>query len=163
MAWCVAEFGALFRLTIETSERGITRVAFEPAPPGAGEPREDDPVLCEAVRQLTEYFEGQRRSFDLPLDLRGTPFQLRVWKALLNIPYGETRSYGELALKLGSPGASRAVGAANGSNPVAIVVPCHRVIGTGGGLCGYGGGLDRKKSLLDLESGASTSLMSSWA
>jgi methylated-DNA-[protein]-cysteine S-methyltransferase len=114
-----------------------------------------------AAAAVSSFLSRRRRRFELPLALRGTRFQLRVWNALAGIPYGETRSYGELARRLGVPGASRAVGAANGANPIAIVVPCHRVIGTGGRLCGYGGGLDRKKFLLDLESGASMSLISS--
>lgn len=105
----------------------------------------------EATRQLDAYFTGSRRQFTLSLDLRGTDFQRRVWQLLCQIPYGETRSYGEIARSLGSPGASRAVGRANGTNPVAIVVPCHRVIGADGSLTGYGGGLARKQALLDLE------------
>ncbi|MFC8583418.1 methylated-DNA--[protein]-cysteine S-methyltransferase [Streptomyces sp. NPDC057217] len=108
----------------------------------------------EAVRQLDAYFAGDLTAFDLPLHLVGTPFQLRVWERLGLIPYGETRTYGELAEELGNPGASRAVGLANGKNPVSIIVPCHRVVGAGGGLTGYGGGLDRKQRLLAFESGA---------
>ncbi|MFF7851654.1 methylated-DNA--[protein]-cysteine S-methyltransferase [Streptomyces sp. NPDC007910] len=108
----------------------------------------------EAVRQLDAYFAGDLTAFDLPLHLVGTPFQLRVWERLSLIPYGETRTYGELAEELGNPGASRAVGLANGRNPVSIIVPCHRVVGAGGGLTGYGGGLDRKQRLLAFESGA---------
>jgi methylated-DNA-[protein]-cysteine S-methyltransferase len=104
--------------------------------------------LPEVVRQLGEYFAGTRREFDLPLRLEGTPFQQRVWKSLTEIPYGETWSYGELAKRIGNPNASRAVGLANGSNPIAILVPCHRVIGADGSLTGYGGGLDRKRWLL---------------
>lgn len=106
-----------------------------------------------AIRQLDAYFAGELTEFDLPLHLVGTPFQLRVWEQLRLIPYGETRTYGELAEALGSPGASRAVGLANGKNPVSIVVPCHRVVGAGGSLTGYGGGLARKKRLLAFESG----------
>ncbi|WP_225802222.1 methylated-DNA--[protein]-cysteine S-methyltransferase [Streptomyces sp. NK15101] len=117
-----------------------------------GEP--DPRPFGEAVRQLDAYFAGELTEFDLPLNLVGTPFQLRVWEQLLRIPYGETRTYGELAGELGNPGASRAVGLANGKNPVGIIVPCHRVIGAGGGLTGYGGGLDRKQRLLAFESGA---------
>ncbi|MGJ7415693.1 methylated-DNA--[protein]-cysteine S-methyltransferase [Streptomyces cinereoruber] len=108
----------------------------------------------EAVRQLDAYFAGDLTAFDLPLHLVGTPFQLRVWERLSLIPYGETRTYGELAEELGNPDASRAVGLANGKNPVSIIVPCHRVVGAGGGLTGYGGGLDRKQRLLAFESGA---------
>jgi len=103
------------------------------------------------AKQLDEYFAGRLRRFTLPLDLRGTPFQRQVWDALLDIPYGETRSYGDVARALGRPRSARAVGGANHVNPVAIVVPCHRVIGADGSLTGYGGGLDRKKALLDLE------------
>ncbi|MFF8378727.1 methylated-DNA--[protein]-cysteine S-methyltransferase [Streptomyces sp. NPDC015661] len=117
-----------------------------------GEP--DPRPFGEAIRQLDAYFAGELTEFDLPLNLVGTPFQLRVWEQLLRIPYGETRTYGELAEELGSPGASRAVGLANGKNPVTIIVPCHRVIGSGGSLTGYGGGLDRKQRLLAFESGA---------
>ncbi|GAA3026881.1 methylated-DNA--[protein]-cysteine S-methyltransferase [Streptomyces glomeratus] len=107
----------------------------------------------EAMDQLTAYFAGELREFTLELRLHGTPFQRGVWDRLRRIPYGETRSYGELAAALGNPGASRAVGLANGRNPVGIIVPCHRVIGAGGGLTGYGGGLDRKRRLLDFERG----------
>ncbi|XIE80835.1 methylated-DNA--[protein]-cysteine S-methyltransferase [Streptomyces sp. SBR177] len=117
---------------------------------GAPDPR----PFTEAVRQLDAYFAGELTAFDLPLHLVGTPFQLRVWEQLRRIPYGETRTYGELAEALGNPGASRAVGLANGKNPVSIVVPCHRVIGSGGSLTGYGGGLARKQRLLAFESGA---------
>jgi methylated-DNA-[protein]-cysteine S-methyltransferase len=103
--------------------------------------------------QLTAYFAGDRTTFDLPLALHGTDFQRRVWAALLTIPYGTTTSYGELARRLGNPNGSRAVGLANGQNPVAIIVPCHRVIGADGKLTGYGGGLPRKAALLDFEFG----------
>ena len=111
-------------------------------------------VLAEAARQLEDYFAGRRTTFDLPLDLGGTHFQRRVWARLQEIPYGETATYGELARELGSPGASRAVGLANGRNPVSIVVPCHRVVGSSGKLIGYAGGLSRKQVLLELERGA---------
>ena len=112
------------------------------------------PVLFEAQRQLGEYFAGRRTAFNLELDFVGTAFQRRVWSALLTIPYGETRSYGEIARQIGSPSASRAVGAANGSNPISIVAPCHRVVGSTGKLTGFGGGLEAKAKLLALESGA---------
>ncbi|OBK12616.1 methylated-DNA--[protein]-cysteine S-methyltransferase [Mycobacterium asiaticum] len=111
----------------------------------------DDDAFAEAVRQLDAYFAGELTDFDVELDLGGTPFQQRVWNALLTIPYGETRSYGEIAQQINAPGAARAVGLANGHNPIAIVVPCHRVIGASGKLTGYGGGLDRKQTLLALE------------
>ncbi|WP_323184708.1 methylated-DNA--[protein]-cysteine S-methyltransferase [Streptomyces sp. NBC_00199] len=114
----------------------------------------DDTRFGAAEEQLTAYFAGELTEFTLELRLHGTPFQRSVWAALRAIPYGETRSYGELAEALGSPGASRAVGLANGRNPVGIIVPCHRVIGAGGGLTGYGGGLHRKRRLLEFESGA---------
>ena len=112
----------------------------------------DDARFADARAQFTEYFAGQRTEFDLPLDCAtGTEFQRLVWRALCDIPYGETISYGELARRIGQPAAVRAVGLANGRNPLSIVVPCHRVVGTGGKLTGYGGGLDRKRHLLDLE------------
>ncbi|MBO0677900.1 methylated-DNA--[protein]-cysteine S-methyltransferase [Mycolicibacterium sp. S2-37] len=111
----------------------------------------DDSAFPQAVEQLAEYFSGQRTVFDLELDLVGTAFQRRVWEALLTIPYGETRSYGQIARQIDAPGAFRAVGLANGHNPIGIIVPCHRVIGAGGSLTGYGGGLDRKRMLLGLE------------
>lgn len=112
----------------------------------------DDAALRDAVEQLTAYFDGRRRDFDdLPLAPVGTAFQHEVWAALRRIPYGETTSYGQLAAELGRPGAARAVGLANGRNPIAIVVPCHRVIGADGTLTGYAGGLERKRSLLALE------------
>jgi methylated-DNA-[protein]-cysteine S-methyltransferase len=117
-----------------------------------GEPAAaDDVVLTAAAAQLEEYFAGQRTEFDLPLAPDGTGFQRRVWAELLRIPSGETTTYGELARRLGHPNGSRAVGLANGRNPLGIVVPCHRVVGAGGDLTGYGGGLPRKRLLLDLE------------
>ncbi|MER6993770.1 methylated-DNA--[protein]-cysteine S-methyltransferase [Saccharopolyspora hirsuta] len=103
------------------------------------------------IEQLAEYFAGRLTEFELPLDLVGTPFQQRVWTALREIPYGETVSYGELAERIGRPSASRAVGLANGKNPISIIVPCHRVVGSNGDLTGYGGGIERKRSLLDFE------------
>ncbi len=109
------------------------------------------PVLAEAKRQLDEYFTGKRAQFDLPLDFRGTDFQKSVWTALLTIPAGETRSYAEIAAQIGRPSACRAVGAANGKNPISIVAPCHRVIGSDGSLTGFAGGLEGKKYLLELE------------
>ena len=104
--------------------------------------------LSATVRQLTEYFEGTRREFDLPLRLQGTAFQQRVWRQLTEIPYGQTWSYGQLATRIDKPSASRAVGLANGRNPISILVPCHRVIGADGSLTGYGGGIERKRWLL---------------
>ena len=111
----------------------------------------DDRAFPDAVEQLEAYFAGERTDFDLELSLAGSEFQRRVWQALLTIPYGETRSYGEIAEQIGASGAARAVGLANGRNPIAIIVPCHRVIGASGSLTGYGGGLERKQSLLELE------------
>jgi methylated-DNA-[protein]-cysteine S-methyltransferase len=111
----------------------------------------DQGAFGDAVDQLDAYFAGELTDFDVQLDLRGSEFQQRVWKALLTIPYGETRSYGEIAEQIDAPGAARAVGLANGHNPIAIIVPCHRVIGASGHLTGYGGGLDRKQTLLELE------------
>ena len=114
--------------------------------------RHDD-VFTDVRVQVAEYFDGARRSFDVSLALHGNDFEQRVWSALREIPYGETTSYGEIARRIGSPDAARAVGLANGRNPVAVIVPCHRVIGADGTLTGYGGGLERKRLLLDLESG----------
>lgn len=111
----------------------------------------DETAFPDAVEQLAEYFAGERTVFDLELHMVGTAFQRRVWTALQSIPYGETCTYGDIAREIGSPGAFRAVGLANGHNPIGIVVPCHRVIGANGNLTGYGGGLDRKRALLELE------------
>lgn len=116
------------------------------------------PILIETERQLHDYFAGHRRRFTLPLDMHGTPFQRDVWNALLAIPYGETRSYAQLANQLGNPRATRAVGAANGRNPVSIIVPCHRVIGSSGTLTGFAGGVAVKAQLLKLERGDSSQL-----
>lgn len=113
--------------------------------------RQDRAPFAETIRQLRAYFAGELREFNLPLSLEGTEFQLRVWHSLCAIPYGETISYGQLACRVGNPKAARAVGLANGSNPIPIIVPCHRVIGTNGSLVGYGGGLSNKKALLFLE------------
>ncbi|MGH2763140.1 MAG: methylated-DNA--[protein]-cysteine S-methyltransferase [Thermoleophilaceae bacterium] len=121
-------------------------------PPGVGPGWRRDPAsFAEAVRQLRAYFAGELTAFDLPVAPRGTVFQRAVWDALREIPYGSTIGYGELAAWLGRPAAARTVGAANGRNPIAIVIPCHRVIGASGALTGYGGGLDRKRRLLELE------------
>jgi methylated-DNA-[protein]-cysteine S-methyltransferase len=109
------------------------------------------PMLHKVKQQLEQYFAGQRQHFDLPLDFQGTAFQQQVWQALLSIPYGETRSYKEIAVQLGNEKAVRAVGAANGKNPISIIAPCHRVIGSSGALVGFAGGLDKKQILLSLE------------
>jgi methylated-DNA-[protein]-cysteine S-methyltransferase len=111
----------------------------------------DHPILCLAEQQLGEYFAGARKSFDLPLDFAGTPFQKKVWSELLNIPFGQTRTYGQIANAIGKPRAFRAVGAANGKNPISIVAPCHRVIGKDGSLTGFAGGLEAKECLLGIE------------
>jgi methylated-DNA-[protein]-cysteine S-methyltransferase len=111
----------------------------------------DHPILCLAEQQLGEYFAGARKSFDLPLDFAGTPFQKKVWSELLNIPFGQTRTYGQIANAIGKPRAFRAVGAANGKNPISIVAPCHRVIGKDGSLTGFAGGLEAEECLLGIE------------
>lgn len=118
-----------------------------------------DAPFAAAVTQLGEYFAGERREFDLDLAPRGAEFQLRAWQALREIPYGETIAYGEQARRIGHPDAARAVGAANGQNPIAVIVPCHRVIGANGNLTGFGGGLERKRLLLDLEADAVSGAM----
>ena len=131
-----------------------TRLLAALDPEAAGLAQEPE-LLAPVRRQLEEYFQGRRQAFELPLAPRGTPFQLRVWTELARIPYGRTTSYGELARRLGDPGLSRAVGAANGANPISIIIPCHRVIGADGSLTGYGGGLPIKRALLALERPAS--------
>lgn len=143
-------------LTLIASDAGLVAVLWQDDRPGrvvlgAVADHGDHPVLVAAQDQLRGYFAGERQVFDLPLDLRGTPFQKSVWNALLAIPFGETRSYGAIARAIGRPSASRAVGAANGRNPLSIVAPCHRVIGSGGGLTGFAGGLEAKAWLLRLE------------
>ena len=141
----VARDGAICALYMDAQRHAPGPEAF--GPPGE---TTDEPFTT-AVAQLADYFAGRRTDFDLPLAPAGTTFQRKVWAGLLAIPYGQTVSYGELADRVGSPAASRAVGLANGKNPIAIVVPCHRVIGADGSLTGYGGGLDRKRFLLALE------------
>lgn len=138
-------------LGIAEDGAGITGIFFKWEKASPPSPQAETPLLRAAAQQLREYFDGRRKAFDLPLSLHGTAFQLAVWKALRAIPYGETRSYGQIAESIGSPKACRAVGMANNRNPVAIVVPCHRVIGRDGGLTGYAGGLDVKRYLLELE------------
>lgn len=136
---------------ISESGGAITELFFvrEQPPENAG--WQETPLLKEAAKQLEEYLSGNRKAFDLPLAAEGTDFQKSVWKALRNIPYGETRSYKQVAEALGQPGASRAVGMANNKNPIAIFTPCHRVIGADGRLVGYAGGLETKEKLLELE------------
>ena len=133
-------------LTLQADEAAVTAIRF-----GAGVEQDASPLLDAAEAQLREYFAGARRTFDLPLAPHGTAFQQRVWAALRAIPYGETRTYGELAAAIGSPNASRAVGMANHRNPIPIIIPCHRVIGANGTLTGYAGGLEVKRKLLALE------------
>ena len=130
--------------------RSLTQLHMSP-PPDASAGRHDPEAFADVEAQLTAYFAGDLTDFDVPLAPTGTGFQLRVWSALLDIPYGETVSYGEIAMAVGKPEAVRAVGATNGRNPIAVIVPCHRVIGSDGTLVGYGGGLPRKRLLLELE------------
>ena len=136
---------------VVTTPTAVEGVELNPEGPPECECNENQPLVKEALKQFSAYFEGRLTEFDLPLEMAGTPFQKRVWEALREIPYGETCSYKDLALSIGMPSAVRAVGAANGRNPIAIIVPCHRVIGAGGNLVGYGGGLPMKRMLLDLE------------
>ena len=143
--------GTLTLTAVDGRLTGLHMDGQRHAPSTSADWERDDAGLAAIVEQLEAYFAGSRATFDVPLDLAGTDFQRRVWAGLLEIPYGETTSYGELARRVGRPGASRAVGLANGRNPVAIIVPCHRVIGANGTLTGYGGGLDRKVWLLDHE------------
>ncbi len=143
-------------IKLVASPHGLAAVLWENDDPkrvrlGPMGGNETHPVLVETQRQLSDYFAGKRREFSLPLDFVGTEFQKKVWKALLTIPYGETRSYGQIADQIGNPKAVRAVGAANGKNPISIIAPCHRVIGADGTLTGFAGGLDAKSCLLQLE------------
>lgn len=155
----------LGELTLVASENGLRELTWPDRSSGRApaegpligdEPAQVAAVFDDVVSQLDEYFAGERLDFDLPLDPVGTEFQLRAWDALRLIPYGETRTYGEQARRIGSPTAVRAVGAANGRNPISIIVPCHRVVGSDGSLTGFGGGLDAKRYLLDLEAKAQT-------
>ena len=132
-------------IELRSDGEALIAASFVEAPTQAHRP---DPLLMRAAHQLTAYFSGELTAFDLPLRLKGTPFQLSVWEELLKIPYGETRTYLDIARALGNPGAARAVGAANGANPIAIIVPCHRVIASDGSLGGYAGGMWRKAWLL---------------
>ncbi|HEY4355875.1 MAG TPA: methylated-DNA--[protein]-cysteine S-methyltransferase [Acidobacteriaceae bacterium] len=143
-------------LKLVASDKGLVAILWKEDRPGRVRLEDlvedaDHPILRETERQLAEYFEGRRSSFEVPLDMRGTAFQKQVWEALLAIPFGETRTYGQLADQLGNPKATRAVGAANGRNPIAIIAPCHRVIGFSGKLTGFAGGLDAKAHLLNFE------------
>ncbi len=143
-------------LKLVASERGLSAILWENDAPdrvrlGAMTEDEGKPILVEAQRQITAYFARQLTEFTVPLEFHGTDFQKSVWAALLTIPFGETRSYGEIARQIGRPTAYRAVGAANGKNPISIIAPCHRVIGSNGSLTGFAGGLDAKELLLALE------------
>lgn len=143
-------------LTLVADDKGLAAILWENDKAdrvrlGVLSEKADHPVLVETERQLGQYFAGERRTFDVPLSFAGTDFQKRVWTALLAIPFGETRSYGEIAHQLGTPGASRAVGAANGRNPISIIAPCHRVVGSAGQLTGFAGRLEAKAFLLELE------------
>jgi len=145
-------------LTLVAGDVGLAAVLWENDDPKRVplHPREesaDHPVLREAEKQLADYFAGRLRSFDLPLEFHGTEFQKKVWAALTRIPFGETRTYAQIAVEVGSPAAVRAVGAANGRNPISIIAPCHRVIGSNGKLTGFAGGLEAKAYLLGLEDG----------
>ncbi len=150
-SYCDTPIGALL---LAGDASGLRRIGFstdEAAQSPPAEWQENANFFCETTRQLAAYFAGDLSTFDLPLAPQGTPFQLQVWRALQDIAYGQTLSYGELAQKIGTPNASRAVGAANGQNPLPIVIPCHRVIGSNGRLTGFAGGLETKKNLLSLE------------
>jgi O-6-methylguanine DNA methyltransferase len=146
-------------LFLAASAKGLVRLEFETRVQKFDSKKlslqESREALAPYIRELREYFSGQRRAFSVPLDLRGTEFQLQCWHALLDIPYGETRTYRDIAVRIGHPHAFRAVGMANNRNPIAIIVPCHRVIASDGTLCGYGGGLDLKRKLLELEGATS--------
>lgn len=144
------------KLKLVASDKGLVAVLWEKEKPnrvrlGEVEKRGSHPVLINAERQIAEYFARKRRSFSVPIDMRGTLFQRQVWEALLAIPFGSTKSYGDLAKQVGRPQAARAVGAASGKNPISIIVPCHRLVGSTGNLTGFAGGLDAKARLLELE------------
>ncbi|MEU6995320.1 methylated-DNA--[protein]-cysteine S-methyltransferase [Streptomyces sp. NPDC046465] len=147
-------YGTLTLVATDGVLSGLYMTEQRHRPPEETFGHRDPAPFGEVTGQLAAYFAGELTEFDVPLRLDGTPFQRTVWRELQRIPYGETRTYGELAGILGKPGASRAVGLANGKNPIGVIVPCHRVIGAGGGLTGYGGGLDRKQRLLAFEGGA---------
>jgi len=141
----------LCRLGIAEEDGAICRVFFDMGKTPADFEYGETPLIKKAAKQLDEYFNGKRKVFELPLNPQGTAFQVKVWKALQKIPCGKTRSYGEIARMAGNPKASRAVGMANNRNPIVIIIPCHRVIGHNGSLTGFGGGLELKRQLLDLE------------
>jgi methylated-DNA-[protein]-cysteine S-methyltransferase len=142
----------LGKLLLVSDGESLTRLAMSPRPNDVpAEGRQEPAAFAEVQEQLEAYFDGELTEFDVPLAPRGSEFQLSVWNALREIPYGETASYGEIARRVGRPDAVRAVGSTNGRNPIAVIIPCHRVIGADGSLVGFGGGLDRKRLLLDLE------------
>ena len=148
-------------LLLVADEEGLVRIEFSKGV-RTGFSRSESGRLKPALTQIAEFFDGRRKSFDVKLALRGTPFQLEVWRTLLRIPYGETRTYAEIARSIGRPAATRAVGAANGANPIPIIVPCHRVIGSNGSLTGFGGGIDVKRWLLDFEKNPPSSPSPLW-
>lgn len=156
--WDICIDSPLGPLGATASAAGLTRLYFDPTPRDRPTSADGAAHLALLDAQLTEYFAGQRRDFTVPLAASGNAFQKQVWALLVAIPYGETRAYGELARALGNPGAARAVGLANGQNPLSILVPCHRVIGANGALTGYAGGLPRKRALLELEGALPRSL-----
>jgi len=137
------------KICIGEENGAITRVTWSKIPSDALE--EETPLILQCKKQLEEYFAGERKAFDLPLAPKGTAFQQKVWKALTEIPYGETRTYGEIAAAVGNPKGARAVGMANNKNPIGIIIPCHRVVGANGKLVGYAGGMEKKAFLLELE------------
>lgn len=141
----------LGKIGIGADEVGVSEIYFVQNEKETTKEIKETPLIKEAAKQLTEYFNGDRKEFSFPLHMKGTKFQTSVWEALINIPYGETRSYKEIAMAVGNEKACRAVGLANNKNPIVIVVPCHRVIGSNGALVGYGGGLHIKEYLLQLE------------
>lgn len=147
------------RILVAGTEKGLHYVSFQEThfSSKAVAPEDDWELqprsMKEPIRQLSAYFKGKLREFDVPLAPQGTVFQQQVWSALCKVPYGKTASYSEIAVTIGNAGAARAVGLANGQNPIAIIIPCHRIVGRSGKLTGYGGGLDRKQTLLDLEAG----------
>lgn len=141
----------LCKIGIAEEDGAICRVFFDKGKIPEGFINAETPLIKKAVAQFDEYFCGKRKTFNFPISQNGTNFQIKVWKALQNIPYGETRSYGQIAAMIGNPKACRAVGMANNRNPIVIIIPCHRVIGSDGGLTGYDGGLELKRQLLELE------------
>ena len=151
-AWAIID-SPLGELVLEGDERGVTALRLPNLRPELDPALRDPSALADALDQVGEYFAGRRRAFDLPLAPAGGDFDLRVWRETSAIPYGETASYGEIARAIGRPGGAREIGGAMARNPIPIIVPCHRVLGSDGALVGYAGGLERKRALLDLEAG----------